>query len=147
MTTTVPTLHELYLDDETAWLDAMAELVRLGLRDDLDFPNLQEFLTDMARRDRREVESRLALLLQHILKWLYQPEQRSRSWHLTIAVQRDELKADIGGGVLRNHAEAVLPEMYAKAVGWASVETGLSPETFPAECALTLDEVLAFVPE
>ncbi len=147
MTTTVPTLHELYIEDETAWLDAMAELVKLGQRDVLDFPNLQEFLTDMARRDRREVESRLALLLQHILKWLYQPEQRSRSGQLTIVVQRDELKADIAKGVLRNHADDVLAEMYAKAVGWASVETGLPPEAFPAECPLTLDGVLAFVPE
>ena len=147
MKTAELTLHELYTEDETAWLDAMAELVRLGLRDDLDFPNLLEFLTDMARRDRREVESRLIVLMLHILKWLYQPEQRSRSWQLSIAVQRQELQAETGKGVLRQHAEAMLGELYLKAVERACIETGLPTESFPAECPFTLDDLLTFAPD
>lgn len=147
MTTAVLTLHDLYTEDETAWLDGMAELLRHGLHDSLDYSNLQEYLSDMAKRERREVESRLTLLIQHILKWRFQPEQRSRSWHLTIAVQRDELYADAGKGALRHHAESVLPEVYPKAVERASIETGLPAEAFPAECPLTLDALLAFTPE
>ena len=125
----------------------MRELVKLGQHGALDFPNLHDYLGDMAKRDRREVESRLTVLLQHILKWHYQPEHRSRSWHLTIAVQRDELKADAGKGVLRAHAEAVFGEVYIAAVERASIETGLPAEAFPSECPLTLDELLAFAPE
>src|SRR5207244_7760444 len=87
-----PTLAQLYEADETAWLEAMADLIQQGRWSDLDYPHLGEFLSDMARRDRREVESRLATLLAHVLKWLHQPEHRSRSWRGTIVEQRQELE-------------------------------------------------------
>lgn len=133
----------LYEQDETAWLETMAELIRTGRLEDVDYPNLAEYLTDMARRDRREVESRLIVLILHTLKWLQQPDQRSRSWLSTIVEQRQELEGLVSGGVLRNHAEAVLAEVYRKAVERATAETGLSAETFPAACPYTLDQLLS----
>ncbi len=146
MTETAPPLAELYATDETAWLDAMADLLRRGAHADLDYANLLEFVTDMAIRDRREVSSRLRVFLAHVLKWVYQPDHRSRSWHGTILHQRFELRGHVEGGVLRNHAVAVLEDVYRDAVEQAVAETGLPPETFPAECPYTLDEVLAFDP-
>src|SRR6266550_2436974 len=89
--TQVEALPALYERDETAWLEQMAELVRDRRVEDLDLPNLSEFLSDMAKRDRREVESRLAVLLAHLLKWKYQPEHRNRGWLTTVEVQRHEL--------------------------------------------------------
>jgi len=62
-------LGVLYERDETAWLEATSELIRLNLLDEVDYPNLAEYLADMARRDRREIESRLTVLLAHVLKW------------------------------------------------------------------------------
>jgi Domain of unknown function DUF29 len=62
-------LEALYEADETAWLDNMAELIREHRYEELDFSHLQEYLSDMAIRDRRRVESRLTRLLEHILKW------------------------------------------------------------------------------
>src|SRR5437879_6425916 len=94
--------------DETAWLEPMADLIRHGQWGDLDYPHLGEYLSDMARRDRREVESRLATLLAHVLKWLQQPEHRTRGWRGTMVEQRQELARLTARGVLRNHAEAVL---------------------------------------
>lgn len=56
MVTATPTkLAELYRIDETAWLEAMAELIRSGRLDEVDYPNLAEYLSDMVIRDRREV--------------------------------------------------------------------------------------------
>jgi hypothetical protein len=136
-------LSELYELDETAWLEAMADLIAQGRCGDLDYPHLREYLTDMARRDRREVESRLTTLLTYVLKWVHQPDQRSRSWRGTIIEQRQELEGLMGRGVLRNHAEAVLAEVYAKAIERAAAETGLAVERFPAECPYTLDQLLA----
>ena len=136
-------LSELYEVDETAWLEAMAELIEQGRWSDLDYAHLQEYLTDMARRDRREVESRLVVLLAHLLKWVHQPDQRSRSWRGTIVEQRQELVRHASRGVLRNHAEAVLSEVYAEAVERAIAETGLPAETFPAECPYTLEQLLS----
>jgi hypothetical protein len=140
---TATALGRLYESDETAWLEAMADLIRQGRWDDLDYPHLGEYLTDMARRDRREVESRLATLLAHVLKWVHQPDQRSRSWRGTIIEQRQELARQVARGVLRNHAEAVLADVYTEAVERAAAETGLPRSSFPAECPYTLEQLLS----
>src|SRR5687767_8294405 len=88
---TTQTLADLYMVDETAWLDAMAELIRASRIEELDYEHLAEYLEDMARRDRREVKSRLAILMAHVLKWIYQKEKQSPSWRGTITRQRQEL--------------------------------------------------------
>lgn len=146
MTETELDLPALYLSDETAWLEAMAELIESGDHAALDFANLREYLADMARRDRREVESRLISLLLHILKWEFQPALRSRSWQASILEQRQELEGLVDRGVLRHHAEAVLADSYCKAVARAAVETGMPDETFPEDCQYTVDELLAYEP-
>ncbi len=140
------TLADLYVEDETAWLEAMADLLTTGDYAELDFVNLKEFLTDMAKRDRREVESRLVVFVTHVLKWVHQSEFRSRSWKSTIVEQRHELVRLVGRGVLRNHAEFMLPELYREAVERASIETGLSAASFPGDCQYSVDELLAFDP-
>lgn len=136
-------LSSLYEADETAWLDAMAELIREGLHERLDYDHLREYLEDMANRDRREVESRMTVLIAHLLKWTHQPRKRTRSWRGTIITQQQELADEVQGGVLRNHAKAVLPKVYAKAVKRAAAETGLPAKRFPAECPYTLDQLLS----
>lgn len=142
-TVQVTPLGLLYERDETAWLEAMSEMIRLGRLEELDYPNLAEYLTDMARRDRREVESRLTVLLTHVLKWVHQPDRQSGSWKGTIIAQRQELEGLASRGVLRNHAEAVLADVYRKAVERAAAETGLSIETFPDTCPYALDDLLS----
>jgi Domain of unknown function DUF29 len=136
-------LTALYEADETAWLESMADRIRQGRLSDLDYPHLQEYLEDMARRDRREVESRLTVLIVHVLKWIYQPEQRSGSWRATVLAQQHRLAREVGGGVLRRHAEAMLAEIYAEAAQEAAAETGLPNATFPAACPYTLEQLLA----
>jgi hypothetical protein len=133
----------LYETDETAWLDQTAELVRSGRFDQLDAAALAEFLTDMARRDRREVFSRLVVLLVHLLKWEFQPERRSGSWQGTILEQQRELRQLLESGTLRNHAVAVFAEAYADARKQAAAETGLARADFPEDCPWGLDDSLA----
>ena len=145
-TATAPTLADLYELDETAWLDAMAALAAERRLGEMDFAHLAEYLADMANRDRREVTSRLVILLAHVLKWVHQPDHRSRSWQLTIVNQRQELRRHTRAGVLRNHAAAVLEEVYGDAVELAATETGLPAAAFPSACPYTLDALLAFDP-
>jgi hypothetical protein len=133
----------LYERDETAWLEAMSDLIRLGQLDQVDYRNLAEYLADMARRDRREVENRLTVLIVHVLKWIHQPERRTGSWKATIIEQRQELDGLVSRGVLRSHAEAVLTDAYHKAVERAAAETGLQARTFPPTCPYSLDELLS----
>lgn len=137
-----PNLASLYLDDEIAWLDAMSELVRAGRVDEIDLPNLAEYLHDMAVSERREVEGRMLVLLAHILKWEHQPKKRSRSWRATVVEQRQDLRRHALRGVLRNHGEEKLGEVYPDAVERASAQTGLPPSRFPRECPYTFEHLL-----
>lgn len=135
-------LSTLYEQDETAWLEAMAELAAQGRLSEMDHPHLSEYLADMAKRDRREVFSRLVVLLAHLLKWDHQPDRRSGSWRGTIREQRRELRQLLESATLRNHAEVVFADAYAEARRQAADETELAVETFPAACGWTLDTVL-----
>jgi hypothetical protein len=139
-------LTGLYQADETEWLNRTAELIKLGKYDEIDYANLTEFLESMAERDRREVESRLVKLIQHVLKWERQPKRRGGSWRRTILEQQRALKRLVRGGSLRRHAEQVLPESYADGVAQAVAETGLPPERFPTDCPWSLDDLLKYSP-
>lgn len=136
-------LSVLYEQDETAWLEAMSALAASGRYAEMDYRHLSEYLAGTAKRDRREVFSRLIVLLSHLLKWEHQPERRSGSWRGTIREQRRELRQLLESGTLRNHAEAVLADAYTEARRQAADETELSLDVFPVEDARGLDELLA----
>ena len=137
-----PNLAALYQSDETAWLDSMAELIRQGRFEDLDHIHLEEYLSDMARCDRREVRSRLAVLIAHLLKWRHQPNRRSGSWLETIILQRQKLSDLLESRTLRRHSQDVLAKAYADAVDLAAAESGLPESTFPEHSPFTLDDLL-----
>lgn len=133
----------LYEVDETAWLEATAELIRQGRLYAVELGTLAEYLTDTARRDRREVYGRLVTLLAHLLTWDYQPDRRSGSWQGTILEQQRELHQLLESGTLRNHAVAVFGDAYADARKQAAAETGMVRGTFPEECPWDLEGALA----
>ena len=136
-------LATLYGADETAWLEQTAELVRSGRFSEIDPATLAEYLTDMAKRDRREVFSRLVVLLAHLLKWEHQPDRRGGAWEATTLEQQRELRQLLESGTLRNHALAVYTDAYAEARKQAAAETGLPRSAFPEEPAWDLDAALA----
>jgi Domain of unknown function DUF29 len=136
-------LTTLFEQDETAWLETMAALAANGRATELDLAHLSEYLTDMAKRDRREVFSRLVVLLSHLLKWEHEPEHRGGSWRGTIREQRRELRQLLESGTLRNHAEAALADAYSEARRQAADETELAIDRFPLEDSRGLDELLA----
>ena len=136
-------LTDLYEQDETAWLEIMAGLVAKKRFAELDHRNLSEYLTDMAKRDRREVYSRLVVLLSHLLKWQFQAEGQSASWRGTIREQRLQLQLLLESATLKKHAESVLAEAYARARKDAADETGMKLSRFPKECSWDIDELLS----
>src|SRR5713101_3275488 len=142
-TTEILPLSVLFERDETAWLEIMAHLAAEGRYAEMDHSNLSEYLADTAKRDRREVSSRLVTLLTHLLKWEHQPDHRSGSWRGTILEQRRELRKLLDSKTLYNHALSVLAEAYADARKQAAAETGLSRATFPQECSWELENLLA----
>lgn len=132
----------LYEQDETAWLERMAVLAAEGKHSEIDYKNLSEYLHDMANRDRREVFSRLVVLMSHLLKCQFQPEKQTASWVATIREQRRELRMLLESCTLRNYASETFAAGYEDARKQASDETELELEKFPATCTWMLDDVL-----
>lgn len=132
-TAEVVNLFTLYERDETAWLEVMSALAAEGRYAEIDYANLSEYLADMAKRDRREVFSRLVVLLTHLLKSAHQPDRQGGSWKATIREQRRELRGLLESGTLRRHAEDVLADAHAEARRQAADETELDLDVFPVE--------------
>src|SRR5712692_8509170 len=78
----------LYEEDFVVWSMHNAELLRAGRLQEADIEHIAEELEDMGKSQRRALESRLTVLLLHLLKWQFQPERRSSSWRATIVAQR-----------------------------------------------------------
>lgn len=144
----------LYGTDFYAWARQQAQLIRTEELEKLDLPNLIEELEAMSLRERRELTSRLIVLLMYLLKWQYQPTPHGRtqplSWLNTISTQRQkiELLLDDSPSLRREVAER-LAYAYPRACLQASRETGLPSATLPATYPYTVEEVLddAFFPE
>lgn len=132
-----------YESDYARWCAEQGALLRDGRFDALDRENLAEEIESLGRSDRREIESRLKVLLAHLLKWRYQAEGRSGSWHSTIRDQRRGIAKVIKESPsLRTHPAKALKDEYADAISDAVDETGISEDTFPATCPFTIEQIL-----
>ena len=139
-----------YDEDFALWLKQTIELLQIGQFAELDIDALIEELDSMGKRDRRELLSRLKVLLMHLLKWQYQPSHRGASWEITIRNHREEIQQILADSPsLRPYLESVLNQVYSSARQNASAETGLALSRFPKICAYTIAQVLAadFWPE
>jgi hypothetical protein len=140
---TVTKARVRYEDDLFAWTQEQAALLRAHAADAIDWENIAEEIDSMGGRDRRELESRLAVILLHLLKWQAQPSLRGSSWRKTLRTQRREIRKLLSQSPsLRREVPDMIREAYADAVKDAIDETGLHANAFPAACPHTLDEVL-----
>jgi hypothetical protein len=139
-----------YDEDFYAWSMEQVELLRSGELSEIDAANIAEELESMGKNNRRELGSRMALLLMHLLKWRYQPNRRSPSWATTVRDQRDEIEAIlVDSPSLRPVVRDTLSALYTRAKRKAIGETGLPEAAFPADCPFTPDQILAedFLPQ
>lgn len=131
-----------YHQDYYGWTQEQANLIKTGKFSDLDIENLIEEIEDMGKTERREVTSRMAIVLLHLLKWTYQPERRGTSWKRSIDIQRLEFKKVIKGNPsLKPQLKEILESAYNQATLDAFKETGLEIETFPEICPWTIEQV------
>jgi hypothetical protein len=133
-------LHEM---DFYRWAMVNAGLLAAGDIAGADLAHIAEEIRDMAIRERRELLSRLRVLIAHLLKWRAQPEHQSRSWRTAILNQRHEIAALLEEmPSLRNGVVEALPKLYKRATEIAAVETGLPRSSFPKECPFTGRQLL-----
>jgi len=134
---------QLYDSDFYGWAQTQADVLRAGNFASLDLGNLIEEIEDMGKSRQRELESRLEILLMHLLKWQFQPKRKGKSWEFTIAEQRHRIaKLLRKNPSLNSHSQASLAEAYEDAVRLAGQETNLSQSKFPVQCPWTFDQVM-----
>lgn len=138
----------LYEQDLLAWLEQQTGYLRAGQLERLDVAHLIEELEEMGGSQRRELKSRLEILLMHMLKRDAQPRRRSRSWQSTIVEQRARI-ADLleQSPSLRNGIEEVAQRAFTVAVKRAAIETGLKRSAFPATLPYGLAAILEDEPD
>ncbi|MCX7111035.1 MAG: DUF29 domain-containing protein [Proteobacteria bacterium] len=134
---------QTYREDFHAWAYQNAQLLREGRFEEIDIENIAEELEDMGSSKARELESRLGVLLAHLLKWVYQPERRSNSWRATIREQRRR----IARLIKKNPSlKSVLDEAFLDGFGDARLiamrETGINDEVFPLISPFTIENTL-----
>jgi len=139
-----------YEKDFYAWTTHNAKLLRQGKFSEIDVEHIAEEIESMGKSEKRELISRLAVLLAHLLKWQFQPERQSNSWKYTIEEQRDEvLELFEESPSLKHEIEEKLERAYRKAILWAATEMGVNKSIFQEKCPFSLEKTLNknFYPE
>jgi Domain of unknown function DUF29 len=137
-----------YENDLYQWTKTQSDALRRRAVNEVDWDNVAEELESLGRSERREIVSRLEVLLLHLLKWRFQPDQRSQSWWASIRDARNELERVLEDNPsLRALPAERLPKAYANARVRTLEETGLYH--LPEACEWTADQILSpkFLPE
>lgn len=138
----------LYDQDFYLWTQKQAALLKAGALSQLDIENLTEEIESMGKSQKKELLSRLVILLMHMLKWNHQSDKRGRSWLKTIATQRTEIEILLyDNPSLKHELPNIVPKAYRLAVKQASTETGLSIGCFPLNCQYTIEQIMGDDPD
>ncbi len=134
-----------YQHDILAWANEQAAFLRAGRFDLLDIDHLADEIEDVGKSEQRELVSRMAVLLAHLLKWQFQPERRSASWRATIREQRKAVKRRLER--TPSLARALtdpdwLEDAWLDARSQAAHETGISFDQFPDSLPWPIESVL-----
>lgn len=134
---------ELYETDFYAWTQETAIRLRRGEFTEIDLSALVEEVESLGKGQKSALQSRLTVLIAHLLKWDHQPAKRSASWQATIQLQRSRIHRLLAQSPsLRPFLHDVLPDAYSDAVLLAVRQTGFDQEKFAASSPYTLDEIL-----
>jgi hypothetical protein len=134
----------LYDQDFYAWTQEQAGLLREAKLDQADILNIAEEIESMGRAEKRELTSRLTILLLHLLKWQHQPSHRGASWRASIANARDDIADHLDDNPsLRATFPAAVTAAYRRARRQAAAETGLEESLFSLICPWPPSKILA----
>ncbi len=135
--------NALYDLDFYAWANEQAALLREGKLAQADIEHIAVEIESMGKTEKRELISRLTILLLHLLKWRFQPTMRGKSWRLSVQGQRLDIDAHLNDSPsLKAGLSSAIAYSYRRALIEAERETGLDAATFPAECPWSFDQIM-----
>ena len=120
-----------------------AKLIKQRQFEEVDWNAVIEEIESLGKSDKRELKSRLAVLIQHLLKWQYQQHLRSCFWKNTIDEQRNSISDLLSDSPSLNaYITEIIDQSYRRGKKAAINETGLSPNHFPKDCSYTIGQIL-----
>lgn len=147
----MPDIKTLYDEDFVAWLEAQATALRAAARSgsnqEIDWENLAEEIDGLARSERRELRSRLAVVIKHLIKLELSPARAPREdWENTVRRERMDIELVIEDSP---SLAREVPDLAQKAVRLGS-ENAVQALELHGELSTTLREVLkskSYTPE
>ncbi len=140
----------LYEQDFYAWANEQAGLLRAGKLTAADIEHIAEEIESMGKAEKRELVSRLAVLLQHLLKWQFHADRRGKSWRLSVIERQRQVERHLADNPsLKARLGESMTDAYGDAILAAARETDLDSENFPADCPWTFEQIMdpAFWPD
>ena len=135
-----------YETDVIAWAQEQVRLLRAGHFDALDIEHIADEIEDVGKSEQRELESRMAVLLEHLLKWQHQPVRRGSSWQRTIKEQRKAIARRIAKtpSLKSDLYDAEWWEgVWGDALIKAADETGIDISQLPSSCPWLDEQILS----
>jgi hypothetical protein len=136
-------VHDL---DFYQWVQTTIENIQRGAIEAIDWDYLVEELQDLGNEQKNQLESRLLVLYEHLLKLTYWAQERDynqRGWRATILEQRKQLKRLLNRSPsLKPYFQEVAQEIYDDACQITSVKTGLNANLFPPSPIANIEQVL-----
>lgn len=135
-----------YENDIIAWANEQAYLLRSGLLSAIDIEHIAEEIEDVGKSEQRELASRMAVLLSHLLKWQYQPERQGSSWFLTIKEQRKAILRRLKKTPSLNSSLGDAEwweDAWLDARAVAEKEACVAFDRFPEACPWPIESILA----
>jgi hypothetical protein len=132
-----------YDRDFHAWSQDQAARLRRDRPGSVDWENIAEEIEGLGRSDKRALGSDLKIVLEHLIKWRYQPEKRSDDWRDSIDEHRDRIARILDDSPsLAAWPNEVLAAEYQRARRKALRDTGLPTVTVPAVSPFSAEQII-----
>ena len=130
-------------EDYVTWIERQMALLRAHQFDQLDLDFLLEELEGLVAAERRELRSRLDVILVYLIKCRYQPSRKETSWLRTLNEQRRRVEFVLDDSPsLRRWLPELLTQVWPKSRKKALQEMGLDATHVPEQAVFSLDQVL-----
>ena len=134
-----------YDRDLILWSEEQARLLRARRFSELDLEHLADEIEDVGKSEKRELASRMAVLLAHLIKWKGQPENRTNSWQATINDQRRRIALAIKETPSLKAVTRVADwqeGVWLDARSQARKEMGLTGDDMPEACPWPMEQAV-----
>jgi Domain of unknown function DUF29 len=140
------TTTKLYDQDFYLWIQTTVKLLSEGKLEQLDIENLIEEIDSMGRREKKELKTRLIVLIEHLLKlqyWTEEKDYNARFWRNTVVEQRRQIAYSLADSPsLKSILNDVFLECYQDARNDTLRKYELPSELFPEDSPFSLLDVL-----